>query len=212
MVIPIGQSGHYLLSWFISPDEFLSNEHQTTLDSMKNYYWNRTERPPHPSVRNYWNMMAKKRFYTLHVVDEVELCTGVKTAILKTFWLRIFQRKWRNICKDKQLARRKMKDIIISSRSRKMAGIIIYVFDAVFPVYFYDVFLAYAFSRFFMSFCPSSATTATFGGLGGPSSATPTASSTAAAYGLPGATAASPHVLRHCLTTTIATSATSAGC
>ena len=106
-----GQSGHYLLFWFISPDEFLSNEHQTTLDSMKNYYWNRTESPPHPSVRNYWNMMAKKRFYTLNVVDEAELCTGVKTAILKTFWLRIFQRKWRNIYKDKQLARRKMKDL-----------------------------------------------------------------------------------------------------
>jgi hypothetical protein len=103
--------GHYMLSWFISYDEFMSSHYKTMLESMKKFYHSREDSPPHPFLRRFWSILASNDYYRLHIVEGKQMVNGEHTAILKTFWLRIFQRKWRNICKDRQIAQKKMKHL-----------------------------------------------------------------------------------------------------
>ena len=102
-------SGHYLVSWLISHNEFISNQYQNTLDSMKKFYWERSDSPSHPTIRAFWNIISTEKYYQLHIVQGYELDSGEQTAILKTFWLRIFQRKWRNICRDRREALKRIR-------------------------------------------------------------------------------------------------------
>jgi hypothetical protein len=52
---------------------------------------------PHPIIRNY-NVMKK---CTLEIVQVVHLNTGHQVCILKTFWLKIIQRKYKNYYKKR---------------------------------------------------------------------------------------------------------------
>ena len=49
----------------------------------------------HPVVRNYNDILIKKNYLSLEIIECVELKGGEQVAIYKTFWLRIFQRKWK---------------------------------------------------------------------------------------------------------------------
>ena len=102
-------SGNYLIIWFISYKEFISKAYEKSLKNMKKYYWSRKTSPVHPFIRAYWKILAQDKYYTLDIVDDNELDTGEQVAIIKTHWLRIFQRKWKNICKDKKIAQKKIK-------------------------------------------------------------------------------------------------------
>ena len=79
--------------------------------------------------------------------DSKDIKYGQQTAIIKTFWLRIFQRKWRNICKDRKRALEKIKYLHHReiTGSWEMAPLIIYLRrrgDAVFFVtHFFCFFL-----------------------------------------------------------------------
>ena len=111
--------GHYMVSWFISLDDFVKTEqYHTTLQLMKDFYWKRETSPPHPLIRAFWNIVSKKKYYQLQIVEGQELLDGQQTAIIKTFWLRIFQRKWRNMCRDRKCAKRKSKYL----RHREITG------------------------------------------------------------------------------------------
>ena len=107
----IENSGHYLVLWFISYNEFISHKFQKILNDMREYYWTREISPPHPFIRSYWNILAKKKYYTLQIVEGFELSSGENVAILKTCWLRIFQRKCRNILKERKVALQKRKEL-----------------------------------------------------------------------------------------------------
>lgn len=102
-------SGHYIVSWFISHHEFMANQYKPTLNAMKKFYWERTTSPIHPLLRAFWTITSQKKYYQVHIVEGLELMSGEQTAIIKTFWLRIFQRKWRNICKERRDALTKIK-------------------------------------------------------------------------------------------------------
>ena len=108
----IPKSGHYLISWFISQEEFRTREYQKILDDMRKFYWDRLTSPPHPYIRRYWKIITNRKYYTLQIIDETSLDTGEQAAIIKTHWLRIFQRKWRNICRDKKKAMQKIKYLL----------------------------------------------------------------------------------------------------
>ena len=55
----------------------------------------------HPTIRCYSNIIRKKGAFHLNIVEPLQLSTGEEVCILKTFWLRIFQRKWRAYFKKK---------------------------------------------------------------------------------------------------------------
>ena len=55
----------------------------------------------HPTIRCYSKIIRKKGAFHLNIVEPVKLPTGEEVCILKTFWLCIFQRKWRAYFKKK---------------------------------------------------------------------------------------------------------------
>jgi len=53
----------------------------------------------HPFLRNF--LKIQEMLYhplSLQIVDKIELKTGESICILKTFWLKCIQRKWKKIC------------------------------------------------------------------------------------------------------------------
>jgi hypothetical protein len=58
----------------------------------------------HPVIRNYKYAVVKKNYISLEIIQHVEMDGGEHVAIYKTFWLRIFQRKWKK-CYDYKMQR-----------------------------------------------------------------------------------------------------------
>jgi len=63
----------------------------------------------HTFIRNYSNIIRQNNYVKPEIVDIVVLESGETTAILKTFWIRIFQRKWKQIFAKRM---RTMKNIL----------------------------------------------------------------------------------------------------
>ena len=49
----------------------------------------------HPVIRNMPGLLNNDRYIEINIVDSYELSTGHSVCVLKTFWLRCFQRFWR---------------------------------------------------------------------------------------------------------------------
>jgi len=101
--------GHYLAMWWFSATEYYAGEHleihnvwlrQMQPDLLRIHF--HETRHPHPLVKNYWNLLHHVKHGCIEIAQVVLLETGEYVAILKTFWLRIFQRKWRNILKERK--------------------------------------------------------------------------------------------------------------
>ena len=95
------------------PKEFYNNTYNDTIKVVKKgyYYYRWAEGPMHPIIRNYEHLLKRTRFPSLEIVIIKELESMEQVAILKTFWLRIFQRKWKNILKS----RRQTLKVLLSS-------------------------------------------------------------------------------------------------
>jgi hypothetical protein len=115
--------------WWFSATEYHAGEH---LDIHN--VWLRQMQPdlgrirfhethhPHPLVRNYWNLLHHVKNGCVEIAQVVLLESGEYVAILKTFWLRIFQRKWRNILKERKKItneRKQMSSILYRQRHGK---------------------------------------------------------------------------------------------
>lgn len=55
----------------------------------------------HPSIRNYDKIIARPDYIRVEIGEYIILPSQETVAILKTFWLRIIQRKWRRLYKEK---------------------------------------------------------------------------------------------------------------
>ena len=101
-------SGHFLVAWLISLPEFKTGEYTSLLDLIDyNHFDEDDGYPAHPMIRNYWEQVLAKRYHDLQIIKSEYLNTGEYIAILKTCWLRIFQRRWKNILRDRKKAREK---------------------------------------------------------------------------------------------------------
>lgn len=73
------------------------NHHRNILFHLRN----QTKKLPfinqHPTIRNFLNI---QEFFSpqLHIFEKLNLSTGESICILKTFWLKCIQRKWKKIC------------------------------------------------------------------------------------------------------------------
>lgn len=69
-------------------------------NNANNHTVNNTDTLPrrlqHPVVRNYANIIKNKKNFTLEIIKKDTLIGNEMVAYKKTFWLRIFQRKWKN--------------------------------------------------------------------------------------------------------------------
>lgn len=59
------------------------------------YYSTELLNAPHPFIRNYTKIIQQPSYIKPEIMQIVVLETGEHVCILKTFWLRIFQRMWR---------------------------------------------------------------------------------------------------------------------
>ena len=102
--------GNYLITYLFDLDEFYNDESSVIIEIAKNHYLytylNNPEymtKNPHIIIKNFWEIINKTvNNFSLDIVEIKRLDTGELVAIKKTFWLKIFQRKWKNICKTRK--------------------------------------------------------------------------------------------------------------
>jgi hypothetical protein len=56
----------------------------------------------HPIIRNYQNIISKPNYIKPEIGEYIILPTHETITILKTFWIRIIQKKWKKVFKQKQ--------------------------------------------------------------------------------------------------------------
>jgi hypothetical protein len=75
----------------------------------------------HDIYRNYKQIITRENYIKPEITDCVYLNTGHYVAILKTFWLRLIQRKWKNIIKERENIIKK-RCTLNSLRHRELTG------------------------------------------------------------------------------------------
>jgi hypothetical protein len=104
---------HYLIFMTMRNDDFhnhadfieISNDICMIRENLKNRYFNflmYSHYSNHPVIRNYSEILIKKEYISLEIIECIELEGGEHVAIYKTFWLRIIQRKWKRYCESKK--------------------------------------------------------------------------------------------------------------
>ena len=56
----------------------------------------------HPTIRNYHNIIKHPNYIKLEIGEYIILPTQEAIAILKTFWLRIIQKKWKKVYQEQK--------------------------------------------------------------------------------------------------------------
>lgn len=56
----------------------------------------------HPTIRNYHNIISKPNYIKAEIGEYIILPTQEAIAILKTFWLRIIQKKWKKVFQERK--------------------------------------------------------------------------------------------------------------
>jgi|LakMenEpi03Aug12_release.lakeMendotaPanAssembly.Ray.scaffolds.fasta_scaffold401226_2 hypothetical protein len=93
-----GIENHYYIVYTFKPEKFYNNDYI----SMVNYTRRMVQRRaihPHPTIRNYNNMLPHIK---LDIVKCDELTGLEQVGYIKTFWLKIVQRRWKNVYKERQ--------------------------------------------------------------------------------------------------------------
>lgn len=75
----------------------------------------------HPTIRNYYNIICRENYIKPEIGEYIILPTQEAIAILKTFWLRIIQRKWKNVFKERKYVL-KCRSQLNSLRIRSITG------------------------------------------------------------------------------------------
>jgi hypothetical protein len=72
------------------------------LQFLQEYYSNPVNFDPHPTIRNYHNIISRINYIKPEIGEYIVLPTLEYVAILKTFWIRIIQRKWKKVFKERK--------------------------------------------------------------------------------------------------------------
>jgi hypothetical protein len=56
----------------------------------------------HPTIRNYYNIVSNTNYIQPEIGEYIILPTLEAVAILKTFWIRIIQKKWKKVFEQQQ--------------------------------------------------------------------------------------------------------------
>jgi|LakMenEpi03Aug12_release.lakeMendotaPanAssembly.Ray.scaffolds.fasta_scaffold219052_3 hypothetical protein len=104
----IGIENHFLLSETFELAEFYDNSYQETITALKYDYKRvaknnlKSLKEPHPTIRNYNNIIKDKNYIKLDIVVVDELAGGETVGYIKTFWIKLIQRRWKKIYKQRQ--------------------------------------------------------------------------------------------------------------
>jgi len=92
-------ANHLMFMWDVPLSEFYDNSYA---DLIATY--------PHPirryvgNIRAYWNIVARTTMYPMfEIVQPITMEPGGEcVAIIKTFWIRVIQRRWKRIFAEKR--------------------------------------------------------------------------------------------------------------
>lgn len=121
-------SSHYMVTSILTPEDFYNNIYKDEIAILKECYLMWLGQSAivgniiaHPLIRNYLGIIDSGNYIKLDIVKinyygEVEL-----VATIKTFWLRLIQRKWKRIYKARRhIINRRMR--VGSLRQREQTG------------------------------------------------------------------------------------------
>ena len=99
---------HFLVFETINRESFFNNDYKISIRYLLNIYKsivsnirNDTDVAihlslNHPIIENYANMIRKRSYYNIDIV-ETDILTGQEmVAYKKTFWIKLLQRRWKN--------------------------------------------------------------------------------------------------------------------
>jgi len=119
--------GHYLILDTIRLKEFYQNINVINKDikniqmSYKSYLdkleYEMNIKQIHPFIRNYKNIMRNPNQYTLQIIEPLTISTGecdwdnYSVSVNKTYWLRLIQRRWREIYKKRLQQKKNVRNL-----------------------------------------------------------------------------------------------------
>jgi hypothetical protein len=89
---------HFLVYHIVNVREFYGSTFQSEIEDVSHFYNNiELNQFPHPTIRNYQNIIEGNNYIKLDIILSETLSGFEEVAYIKTFWIKIFQRKWKNI-------------------------------------------------------------------------------------------------------------------
>ena len=112
--------GHYMLIETFDPhEEPNEDDEEANMDELAEWYNGNYEglnvNVSHSLIRNYSQMIHAPHYIKPEIFQVVELDTGEQVVLIKTCWIRIFQKTWRSRF-AKRMARYKNIHNILNSR------------------------------------------------------------------------------------------------
>jgi hypothetical protein len=104
----IGIENHFLVAETFELDEFYDNSYQDTITALNSDYKrvsrniSKKHMQQHPTIRNYNKIIEKDNFIKLDIIHIDELAGNESVACIKTFWIKLIQRRWKKIYKQRQ--------------------------------------------------------------------------------------------------------------
>jgi hypothetical protein len=92
---------HYLIHCTIEIEDFYNNEFKEEIDLFKDILNNRDE-VDHPIIRNYKTIISNNKYIKIDIIKVDELTGQEQVGYIKTFWIKIIQRRWKHIFKERQ--------------------------------------------------------------------------------------------------------------
>ena len=117
---------HYIINITLDIEDFWNYNYQYYIEDILylnylEFYNNQNFIISHPIIRNYNNILNNINYLKIDIIKIVKLSGGEEVGIIKTFWLKLFQRYWKEKFKNKKAKIQKLKNIYIL-RKREIIG------------------------------------------------------------------------------------------
>jgi len=100
-----GIETHFLVTETFELEDFYNNSYKEMLTIYQreyNGYSRVLNRLKHPTIRNYNNIIKDKNYIKIDIVFVEELSGNESVGYIKTFWIKLIQRRWKKIYKQRQ--------------------------------------------------------------------------------------------------------------
>lgn len=118
----------YLIYTIIDIEEFYNDDYKDLINNIKNGYrrWimfmkNQNNVISHPTIRNYYEIINAETSYKIDIIQDDTLTGGEQVGYIKTFWIKIIQRRWRKIYNERKKIL-KIRQSVFSIREKQMTG------------------------------------------------------------------------------------------
>jgi len=111
----------------IDLEDFWNKDYEDCLEDLLEYYHEyfhyhqRESIIYHPIIRNYNHIIDNIDYLKLNIIQIIELPGFEQVACIKTIWLKLLQRKWKRIYKERKDKIKKLKNLYIL-RNREITG------------------------------------------------------------------------------------------